>query len=67
VATESDVYRAASLLIAEYGELAAVGAAVKADHLAQQGNRLGQAVWLRVARAVEELLDDERPCDATVN
>lgn len=67
MATESEVYRTASLLIAEYGNLAAIGAAIKADQLARQGNRLGEAVWRRVARAVDELLDEQPPCGARVN
>jgi len=56
-----EVYRTATLMIAEYGELAPAGAFIKADQLSDAGDEKGRDVWLRVAKAVEELLSDERP------
>ena len=55
-----EVYRTATLMIAEYGDLAPAGAFIKADQLSDAGDEKGRDVWLRVAKAVEELLSDER-------
>jgi hypothetical protein len=62
-----EVYRTATLMIAEYGELAPAGAFIKADQLSDAGDEKGRDVWLRVAKAVEELLSDERPSDSVVH
>ena len=62
-----EVYRTATLMIAEYGELAPAGAFIKADQLSAAGDEKGRDVWLRVAKAVEELLSDERPNDSVVH
>ena len=62
-----EVYRTATLMIAEYGELAPAGAFIKADQLSDAGDEKGRDVWLRVAKAVEELLSDERPNESVVH
>ena len=62
-----EVYRTATLMIAEYGDLAPAGAFIKADQLSGAGDEKGRDVWLRVAKAVEELLSDERPNDSVVH
>lgn len=62
-----EVYRTATLMIAEYGELAPAGAFIKADQLSDAGDEQGRDVWLRVAKAVEELLSDERPNNSVVH
>ena len=62
-----EVYRTATLMIAEYGDLAPAGAFIKADQLSDAGDEKGRDVWLRVAKAVEELLSDERPNDSVVH
>lgn len=62
-----EVYRTATLMIAEYGELAPAGAFIKADQLSDAGDEKGRDVWLRVAKAVEELLSDERPNNSVVH
>jgi len=62
-----EVYRTATLMIAEYGELAPAGAFIKADQLSDAGDEKGRDVWLRVAKAVEELLSDELPNDSVVH
>lgn len=68
MATASDIYRTAHLLIDTYGEMAPVGAAIKADQCQMAGDEPGRSVWLRIADAVEELMDDERiPPNATIN
>jgi hypothetical protein len=65
--TETEIYRAADLLIREYGEMAAIGAMAKADHLSSVGDAEGEAVWRRIVEAIEALLTEDRPPDVTVN
>ncbi len=68
MATATDIYRTAHLLIDTYGEMAPVGAAIKADQCQMAGDEPGRTVWLRIADAVDELMDDENiPPNATIN
>lgn len=67
MATDSDIYRAAGLLVKEYGEMATVGAQVKADQMRDRGDRAARSVWLRVARATQELLSEEAPDNRVLN
>jgi len=67
MATSSDIYKTANMLIETYGEMAAVGAAIKADECLRNGNASGRAVWLRIVRAVEELTEDFSPEGVTIN
>lgn len=62
-----EVYRTATLLIEEYGELAPAGAFIKADQLNDAGDEKGYEVWLRVAKAVEELLSEDLPNGSVVH
>ncbi len=39
----------------------------RADELMETGDMEGQAVWLRIGKAIEELLSEERPGDAEVH
>ena len=50
-----DVDRSAKLLIDQHGEDASGFAAKQADKQAEAGDMDGQAVWLRVLGAIEEL------------
>ena len=50
-----DIYRSAKLLIDQHGEEASGFAVKQADKQAEAGDREGQAVWLRVLSAIEEL------------
>jgi len=50
-----DIYRAANLLIARYGENAEVEAARLIDRMLDHGDRDGQLVWLRIKRAIAVL------------
>ena len=61
MATNSKVLKTANLLIDTYGEMAPAGAKIKADHLQDNGDEKGRAVWLLIARAAERLLAEERP------
>ncbi len=47
-----DIYRSANVLIREYGEDAAVEAAMRAIAMLDKGDLDGYAVWKRILRAV---------------
>ena len=59
--SNSQIWRCASLLVDQYGEMALNGAAIKADTLARDGDIEGRFIWLKVTRAVEQLLSEEVP------
>ncbi len=65
--SDLDTYRCAHLLIKRHGDDAPIEAAMRADELAEDGDLEGRAVWLRVVKAIEELLSEERPGDAEVH
>ena len=56
-----DIYRAANVIIKQYGEDASIHAAMRADAALEGGDLDGLAVWKRILRAVEELQSKERP------
>lgn len=59
---EIDIYRTANLLVKQHGEMqAAIHAAQRADELMASGDMEGRRVWLKVLKAVKELLDAEPP------
>ena len=58
---EIDIYRSAKLLIDQHGEDAARHAARQARACSEKGNLKGRAVWLRVVRAIGELLNRSPP------
>ncbi len=43
---------------------APIHAAMRADELMETGDMDGRAVWLRIVKAIEELVSKERPEDA---
>ena len=51
-----DIWRAANLLTGQYGDAAELVAAQRADELLDRGDRDGELVWLRIRRAVVELM-----------
>ena len=67
MATYTEIFKTANLLIDTYGEMAPNGAKIKADHLKDKGDAQGQKIWLRIARAAESLLDEKRPDNAIVH
>jgi hypothetical protein len=67
MATNTEIFKTANLLIDTYGEMAPNGAKIKADHLKDKGDTHGQKIWLRIARAAESLLDERRPDNAIVH
>ena len=60
--TDLDIYRSAKLLVKQHGKEAPIHAALNADAMLEKGDLDGQAVWLRIVRAIEELLQ-ARPID----
>ncbi len=65
--SDLDIYRSANELIEQHGEDAPILAAMRADELMETGDMDGRTVWLRIVKAVEELLSEERPDDAEVH
>ncbi len=65
--SDLDIYRAAHELIEQHGEDAPILAAMRADEWMDTGDMEGEAVWLRIVKAVEELQSQERPDDAEVH
>lgn len=63
---EIDIYRTANTLFREHGDKATIHAAMRADELLDQGDLDGVAVWKRIVKAVEELLDTEPPTASNV-
>ena len=65
--SDLDIYRSANELIKQHGDAADIEAAMRADELVDAGDMEGRAVWIRIVKAVEELLSEERPDDAEVH
>ncbi len=59
--TDLDIYRTAKLLVDQHGAEAPIHAAMQADAMLEHGDMDGRAVWLRIIKAVEELLDTRSP------
>ncbi len=59
--SDIDTYRSANELIKQHGDAADIEAAMRADGCLAAGDMEGEAVWLRIVKAIEELLSKERP------
>ena len=57
--SDLDTYRAAGVIIKQYGEDAPIHAAMRADAMLETGDLDGYGVWKRILRAVEELQETE--------
>lgn len=60
MSVRQDIYCAAHVLIAVYGEDAGIDAALKATELAAAGDPDGAALWRQIAFAIDDLIDGER-------
>ena len=58
IPADIDIWRTANLMIKQHGDEASIFTAMKADEMLEKGDMVGQRVWQRVLRAVEELLRD---------
>ncbi len=65
--SDIDSYCSANELIKQHGDAADIEAAMRADERLAAGDMEGEAVWLRIVKAVEELLSEERPDGAKVH
>ena len=65
--SDIDTYRSANELIKQFGDAADIEAAMRADERLAAGDMEGEAGWLRIVKAIEELLSEERPGDAKVH
>ncbi len=65
--SDLNIYRAANELIKQHGDEAPIHAAMKADELLETGDMDGKAVWLRIMKAVEELLSDKQTDGAAIH
>ena len=59
--SDLDTYRSAHELIKQHGDAADIEAAMRADERLAAGDMDGEAVWLRIVKAVEEFLSEEPP------
>ena len=64
--SDIDIYRSAHELIKQFGDAADIEAAMRADERLAAGDMEGEAVWLRIGKAVEELRQRE-PGDRAVH
>ncbi len=64
--SDLDTYRCANELIKQHGEAADIEAAMRADERLAAGDVEGEAVWLKIVKAVEELRQRE-PGDRAVH
>ncbi len=62
-----DIYRTARLYIEQHGDEAPIIAAMKADGLMERGDMDGRAAWLRVVRAIKDLLRSGPESEDTVH
>ena len=65
--SDLDIYRSANELIKQHGDAADIEAAMRADGCLAAGDMEGEAVWLRIVKAIAELLSEERPDGAKVH
>ncbi len=64
--SDLDIYRSANELIKQHGEAADIEAAMRAVECVAAGDMEGEAVWIRIVKAVEELRQRE-PGDRAVH
>jgi hypothetical protein len=55
VIPEIDIWRVAYLMLKRYGDEADIESAIRAEELADAGDRAGEAVWRRIIGAIGQL------------
>ena len=61
VASEIDIWRAASLMLWWYGDTAEAESKRRAEELAADGDKAGVALWRRIISEIEQLEDTTPP------
>jgi hypothetical protein len=51
------IWRAASEMVKRHGSTAPIECAIRADEMLENGDVMGQTVWLAIRRAAKSLLD----------
>ncbi len=64
--SDLDIYRSANELIKQHGDAADMEAAMLANECIAAGDMEGEAVWIRIVKAIEELRQRE-PGDRAVH
>ncbi len=59
--SDLDIYRSANELIKQFGDAADIEAAMRADERLAAGDMEGEAVWVRIMKAVEQVRASDRP------
>ena len=67
VISDPDVFRSAKLHVEQHGDEVAIHAAMKAEAMLDEGDLGGRAVWLRILKAVTQLLPDKARNSAKVH
>jgi hypothetical protein len=52
---EIDIWRVANLMLKRYGEEADIESAIRAEELAEAGDRAGEVIWRRIIDAIGQL------------
>jgi hypothetical protein len=61
VIPEIDIWRVANLMLKRYGDEADIESAIRAEQLADAGDRAGEAVWRRIIDAIGQLENTTPP------
>ncbi len=63
----SEIYRAALLMVRHHGLNALARAVVRAEEMRRQGDHDEHRVWIRMVAAILALQDADRPADAVLH
>jgi hypothetical protein len=58
---EIDIWRVANLMLRRYGDEADIESAIRAEDLAEAGDRAGEAIWRRIIDAIGQLENTTPP------
>ena len=58
---EIDIWRVANLMLKRYRDEADIESAIRAEELAEEGDRAGEAIWRRIIDAIGQLENTTSP------
>jgi len=58
---EIDIWRVANLMLKRYRDEADIESAIRAEELAEEGDRAGEAIWRRIIDAIGQLENTTPP------